>query len=143
MGILLKVERRGLKALLDLSDENCNKVKMNWKAFTSTWLSVSAKEIKFSDHLAKSATPVGLVEPHCAVTPVSIRSMDHLVGVRRRGDLKYGAEAGLMEAFQSLAGQVEKSESEGVAKMATRIGVSLLQQPNSWVLSTAASLYWR
>jgi len=141
--ILLKVERSGLKTLLDLSDENCNKVKINWKAFTSTWLSVSAKEIKFSDHLAKSATTTGLVEPHCAVTPVSIRSMDHLVGVRRRGELKYGAEVGLMEAFQSLAGQVDKSASDGVAKMATRIGVSLLQQPNSWVLSTAASLYWR
>ena len=30
--------------------------------------------------------------------------------------------------------QVDKSVSDGVAKMATRIGVSLLQQPNSWVL---------
>ena len=32
------------------------------------------------------------------------------------------------------ADQVDKSASDGVAKMATRIGVSLLQQPNSWVL---------
>ena len=32
------------------------------------------------------------------------------------------------------ADQVDKSASDGVTKMATRIGVSLLQQPNSWVL---------
>ena len=31
------------------------------------------KKLKIPDHLAKSATTTGLVEPHCAVTPVSIR----------------------------------------------------------------------
>ena len=65
-----KMQGVGLKALLDLSDESCNKVKVsklqliksshdsglipsphlqvNRRAFTSTWLSVSAKEIKLT-----------------------------------------------------------------------------------------------
>jgi len=140
--ILVKPKGSGLKALLDLSDETCNKIKFNWKAFTSTWLSVSAKGVKFSDHLPNPST-AGPIEPHCAVTPVSIRSMDHLVGVRRRGELKYSPEAGLAEAFQNLAGQVDEGVVDKVALMATRIGVNLLHKPNSWILSTAASLYWR
>ena len=31
------------------------------------------KKFLFSDQLAKSPTTAGLVEPHCAVTPVSMR----------------------------------------------------------------------
>ena len=38
------------------------------------------------------------------------------------------------EKWPIPAAQVDKSVSDGVAKMANRIGVSLLQQPNSWVL---------
>ena len=39
--------------------------------------------------------------------------------------------------------QVDKTAPSGLEKMATSIGVNLLLKTDSWVLSTAAALYWR
>ena len=39
--------------------------------------------------------------------------------------------------------QVDKAAPSGLEKMATSIGVNLLLKTDSWVLSTAAALYWR
>lgn len=141
--ILLKVKETEDWKLLEATPEKCEKAKkLNWKAFTSTWLSVSAKDINFAEHLSLPPTP-HLIEPFCAITPVSARSLDHLVGMKRRKELKYSAEVGLLEAFQSLAGKVDKAAPSGLEKMATSIGVNLLLKTDSWVLSTAAALYWR
>ena len=38
---------------------------------------------------------------------------------------------------------MDKTAPSGLEKMATSIGVNLLLKTDSWVLSTAAALYWR
>ncbi len=66
-------------------------------------------------------------------------TLDHLSGVRHRSHLHLASEAGLTEAFQGLTGEVGVSVDE----MATRIANSMEGNATSWVLSTAAALYWR
>jgi hypothetical protein len=41
--------------------------------------------------------------------------------VRRRGDLRYNAEVGLKDAFQSITGKVDTSIKDGGERMAARI----------------------
>ena len=53
------------------------------------------------------------------------RSLDHLSGVKHRKDLRYNAEVGLKEAFQSITGKVDKSVKDGVERMAVRIAFAL------------------
>ena len=53
------------------------------------------------------------------------RSLDHLSGVKNRAKLRYNAEVGLKEAFQSITGKVDKSVKDGVERMASRIAVAL------------------
>ena len=134
-------------SLPSTSPTNCRMVRrlLSPSQFTSTWLSVSAKNINFADFLPPPEDPSGaflLMEPVCEVTPVSMRSLDHLIGVKRRKDIHYLAEVGLKEAFQSLA-QKEENVKETVERMATRIAQGLKKDPKSWILSTGAALYWR
>ena len=116
------------------------------KQFTSTWVGVASKGINFADHLPASleALPdLGQArEPVCEVTPVSLRSLDHLSGVARRREISFVPEAGLREAFESLA----KTGTRGqvtMERMASMIAQGLEENPKSWILSSGASLYWR
>ena len=115
------------------------------KSFTSTWLSVSAKNMNFASHLP--ASELVLTEkwsPMCDVTPPSlrcshryclvtvkdtkvfnVRSLDHLSGMKMKGSLPYQAEVGLKEAFQSLAGKKEEANRESVEKVGARIAYGL------------------
>ncbi|KAK4302085.1 hypothetical protein Pmani_025813 [Petrolisthes manimaculis] len=111
------------------------------KHFTSTWLSVSAKNIDISDYLGASpsaGTP--LEEPICrGDLPASMHTLDHLAGVRHRRLLPHFPEMGLREALQTLTDRAPVS----VDLMATRIARSLKMNETSWVVATAAALYWR
>ena len=122
------------------------KKKSIWKFFTSTWVGVAAKGINFADHLpaaSEAAPDLDLTrEPVCEVTPVSLRSLDHLSGVARRREIVFVAEVGLKEAFESLA----KTGTGGqmtMERMASMIAQGLEENPKSWILSSGASLYWR
>lgn len=122
------------------------KKKSIWKFFTSTWVGVAAKGINFADHLpaaSEAAPDLDLTrEPVCEVTPVSLRSLDHLSGVARRREIIFVAEVGLKEAFESLA----KTGTGGqmtMERMASMIAQGLEENPKSWILSSGASLYWR
>ena len=89
--------------------EECGEAKeVNWNAFTSTWLSVSAKSIDIREYLGDYLEPLEPAElklkPYCSEVPTSLLSMDHLVGVRMRNHLHFASEAGLKEAFQGLLG---------------------------------------
>jgi len=123
--------------------QKCAEIEINWKTFTSTWLSVSAKNINFAEFLPGALASWELEEPECEETRVSLRSLDHLSGVKNRGHLQYNAEVGLKEAFQSITGKVDKSVKDGVERMARRIALAISKKPDSWILSTAAALYWR
>ena len=77
---------------------------MNWDAFTSTWLSVSAKGVDLRDFLvpAEESIEEG-TKPYCSddgAPPVSLLTLDHLIGVNKRADLHFAAETGLRDAFQ-------------------------------------------
>jgi len=78
------------------------------------------------------------LKPFCPEVPTSLLSMDHLVGVRMRDQLQVAPEGGLKEAFQGLLG-----EKKSMEEMATRIAFEMEKNTTSWVLSTAAGLYWR
>jgi hypothetical protein len=45
--------------------------------------------------------------------------------VKRRADLRYNAEVGLKEAFQSITGKVDKGVKDGVERMSARIAQAL------------------
>ncbi|XP_027224243.2 tetratricopeptide repeat protein 17 [Penaeus vannamei] len=111
------------------------------KHFTSTWLSVSAKNIDISDYLVPSpqvGTP--LEEPVCrGDLPASMHTLDHLAGIRHRHLLPHFPEMGLREALQTLTDRTPVP----VELMATRIARSLQKNETSWVVATAAALYWR
>ena len=53
--------------------------------------------------------------------------MDHLSGVKQRKDLNYIGEVGLKEAFQSIAGKLDKNILDGVERMAAKIAFALSQ----------------
>merc|ERR1719474_439791 len=141
--MLLKVTPANNFKMPVATPEKCAEIEINWKTFTSTWLSVSAKNINFGEFLPGVMTGNEFVEPECEDTRVSLRSLDHLSGVRLRKNLRYNAEVGLKEAFQSITGKVDAPVKDGVQKMATRIAQAMMKNPDSWVLSTAAALYWR
>lgn len=132
----------------DTSSERCSalKKKRGVKQFTSTWVGVASKGINFADHLPVSleASPdLGQArEPVCEVTPVSLRSLDHLSGVARRREISFVPEAGLREAFESLAKTGTKGQVT-MERMASMIAQGLEENPKSWILSSGASLYWR
>ena len=51
----------------------------------------------------------------------------------RRGGLRYNAEVGLKDAFQSITGKVDASIKDGVERMAARIAQALAKVIfNSW-----------
>ncbi|KAI9552770.1 hypothetical protein GHT06_020650 [Daphnia sinensis] len=109
--------------------------------FTSTWLSVAAKNIDFKSMLPKSVPSKALVEPVCnASFPVTMATFDHLTGVRHRDKIDYRAESALEEALNALIFDKERIDSEEVARYLT---YALKNNATSWVLTTAASLYWR
>ncbi|XP_068207813.1 tetratricopeptide repeat protein 17 [Palaemon carinicauda] len=111
------------------------------KHFTSTWLSVSAKNIDLSEYLVPNVSPgTPLEEPICrGDLPASMHTLDHLAGIRHRSLLPHFPEMGLREALQTLTDRTPVS----VDQMATRIARSLQKNETSWVVATAAALYWR
>lgn len=142
--ILLKFEVRAKNTVYKATAAECEKMKpVNWNAFTSTWLSVTAKKVDkgFVDSLPEPAQS-NHMDPICPETPVSLLSLDHLAGVKQRKNLKFIAEVGLKEAFKQLTGNKDTGK-EGVSLMATRIARGLRKDTKSWVLSTAAALFWR
>nr|CAH0098536.1 unnamed protein product [Daphnia galeata] len=112
--------------------------------FTSTWLSVAAKNI---DMLPKTLPSKALVEPVCnASFPVTMATFDHLTGVRHRDKIDYRAESALEEALNALIFDKEKIDSDEVARYLTYALKNVCHtfyNATSWVLTTAASLYWR
>ena len=70
---------------------------------------------------------VGKIHQISDLTNNSFRSLDHLSGVRLRKNLRYNAEVGLKEAFQSITGKVDAPVKDGVQKMATRIAQAMMK----------------
>ncbi|XP_067656213.1 tetratricopeptide repeat protein 17-like isoform X4 [Haliotis asinina] len=119
----------------------CSSVKeVDFRVFTSTWLSVTAKGIKLSDHLDFSKVIKHTVEePECSVKMASsVVGFDHLPGVKCRAGLEYSGELGLKDVLQRLGGDDEPIQVAGA-----RIAHALKENATSWVLANLAALYWR
>ena len=100
--IMIKV-REKLSTPQPTESECQNAKEVNWEAFTSTWLSVSAKNIDIREYLGDYLEPLkedSKLKPYCPEVPTSLLSMDHLTGVRMRQYLHTVPESGLREAFQ-------------------------------------------
>ena len=125
-------------------------------AVTSTWLSVTAKNVKLSDYVdfeSKLDAADSPLEPVCPM--VSSRD-GHLTLADLPGDnlpvhilRAYEPERGLRDAFETLGGA-----SEPIELMATRLAITIMTMNESgayadqdggvhWTLSVAAALYWR
>lgn len=139
--VMIKVHEK-FSTVHQPNEEECKNAKeINWSSFTSTWLSVSAKNIDIREFLGDYLSPIDTSKkllPYCDEVPTSLLAMDHLAGVRSRHQLHLASEAGLKEAFQGMIG-----EKRSVEEMAARITLEMQSNATSWVLSTAAALYWR
>ncbi|KAF0312441.1 Tetratricopeptide repeat protein 17 [Amphibalanus amphitrite] len=136
--VLLRVRERA--AAPPPSREQCADIKqINWGQYTSTWLSVSAKNVV----VELVPAPVGVYQPRQPVCPdqfpASMATLDNLSGVRHRRQLLISPETGLREALQTLTADQPRT----VEETATRIAMSMDKNSSSWVLTTAAALYWR
>ncbi|XP_078670323.1 tetratricopeptide repeat protein 17-like isoform X4 [Branchiostoma floridae x Branchiostoma belcheri] len=120
--------------------DDCHRIKkINVQTFTSTWLSVTAKDVNIHDHINfKSKLSGPLVEPVCTADVVSMHTLDHLDGVANRSSLNYGPELGLKEVLQTVGGDMQQAEEVG-----TRIAKALAKNQTSWILLSMAALYWR
>jgi len=91
--------------------------------------------------LPKSVPSHVHAEPLCdSNLAVTMATMDHLTGVRHRDKIDYKGESALEEALNSLIFDKEKIDTDQVALYLTH---AMKQNSTSWVLNTAASLYWR
>ncbi|XP_033752791.1 tetratricopeptide repeat protein 17-like [Pecten maximus] len=119
---------------------DCKDVKdINFKEFTSTWLSVSAKGIDLRKHIDfETVIKRDFEEPYCITDVNSQLDLDSLPGITHSETLNYFAETGLKEVLHKLGG-----ESQPVGVVGTRIAHALKKNSTSWVLTNVAALYWR
>lgn len=120
--------------------KDCRAAKnINFKEFTSTWLSVSAKGIDLRKHIDfETLIKRDFEEPYCITDFSSQLDLDSLPGITHSETLNYFAETGLKEVLQKLGG-----ESQPVDVVGTRIAHALKKNMTSWVLTNVAALYWR
>ncbi|XP_077994523.1 tetratricopeptide repeat protein 17-like [Glandiceps talaboti] len=124
-----------------LSMDECKDIKKaNLKGFTSTWLSVTAKDVNLHEHINFESVLDGtMFEPFCETTlGPSLFTLDHLKGLAERDKIEYSAEQGLKEVLETLGGTSESHDAIG-----TRITHAMASNQSSWVLSNMAALYWR
>ncbi|KAK7486422.1 hypothetical protein BaRGS_00022346, partial [Batillaria attramentaria] len=112
---------------LEWSQEECGSegfdyMNFDFRTFTSTWLSVTAKDVNLADYIDfDEVVKHDYHEPDCVMESVSsVASFDHIPGVAHRHDLQYTPELGLKEVLQNLGGEIEPVNVAG-----TRIAYAL------------------
>ncbi|XP_076450500.1 tetratricopeptide repeat protein 17-like isoform X3 [Babylonia areolata] len=124
----------------DCWSDSFDHASLDFQTFTSTWLSLTAKNVDLSEHMDfEEVIKHDLAEPDCQVdTVASVAAFDHIPGVADRYQLQYAPEDGLKEVLQKLGGEEEPTNVVG-----TRIAHALVENPTSWVVANMAALYWR
>ncbi|XP_041472633.1 tetratricopeptide repeat protein 17-like [Lytechinus variegatus] len=116
--------------------------KLNLKAFYSTWISITAKDMRLDDFIdfhTQLTREELQIQPYCdAKLPASMHTLDHIPAMALRGTLTYEAEQGLKEVIQSINGGYMDHDEVG-----TRVAKLLEKDPESWVATNMAALYWR
>ncbi|CAL1533702.1 unnamed protein product [Lymnaea stagnalis] len=122
-------------------EEDCRgDEQIEFKHFTSTWLSPTAKGINIGDYIDfGTVLKHQLEEPFCQMSQASpIRAMDHLLGVRATTETILDPEVALTQVLQTIGG-----DSESNSVVGTRILQTLSTNSTSWIAFILASLYWR
>ncbi|XP_030845341.1 tetratricopeptide repeat protein 17 [Strongylocentrotus purpuratus] len=116
--------------------------KLNLKAFYSTWVSISAKDMRLDEYIdfRTQLTREELkIQPYCNPDlPTSMHTLDHIPAMAQRRELTYEAEQGLKEVIQTINGGFMDHDEVG-----TRVAKLLQKDPESWVATNMAALYWR
>ncbi|KAK7872505.1 hypothetical protein R5R35_014291 [Gryllus longicercus] len=125
-----------------LSPSECERIhSIDWGQETAIWLSSSGGGIIVESlPIIPSGSNINGQQPECDRTlPPSHLTLDHLAGVRLRHRLQASAESGLRLWLAAALGDPSSKPSE----MAVRLALALQENATSWVLATAAALYWR
>lgn len=116
--------------------------KLNLKAFYSTWVSISAKDMRLDEYVdfrTRLTREELKIQPYCNPDlPTSMHTLDHIPAMAQRRELTYEAEQGLKEVIQSINGGFMDHDEVG-----TRVAKLLQKDPESWVATNMAALYWR
>eukprot|EP00057_Strongylocentrotus_purpuratus_P019322 XP_011673796.1 PREDICTED: tetratricopeptide repeat protein 17 [Strongylocentrotus purpuratus] len=79
------------------------------------------------------------IQPYCNPDlPTSMHTLDHIPAMAQRRELTYEAEQGLKEVIQTINGGFMDHDEVG-----TRVAKLLQKDPESWVATNMAALYWR
>ncbi|XP_022082687.1 tetratricopeptide repeat protein 17-like [Acanthaster planci] len=116
--------------------------KVNLNMFYTTWVSVTAKNVRIEEHIDFQAKLPGKpLVPVCgAEVGASMHTLDHLAGMAGRESLQYTAEQGLDEALEYLRSE---DVAMSISVAGTRIAMALQKNSTSWVLTNLAAVYWR
>ncbi|XP_069702487.1 tetratricopeptide repeat protein 17 isoform X1 [Periplaneta americana] len=126
-----------------LSPGECDRIRsVDWDKLATAWYSASVRHIRLGSQLPtlSRGSERDLLQPHCEMSlPPSPMTMDHIAAVRLRHRLHVNPEPGIAQWLGVLAGDENSSTQE----LGTRIALALQENATSWVLATAAALYWR
>ncbi|XP_071122223.1 tetratricopeptide repeat protein 17-like isoform X6 [Mytilus edulis] len=120
---------------------DCNNLpNIKFSEFTSTFLSVTAKQVDLRKHIDfETVIRRYYEEPVCMTEFSSSLELDNLPGMINRDNLQYQPESGLREVLQKLGGE----PAQRVEVIGTRIANALKKNMTSWILTNVAALYWR
>nr|XP_022913333.1 tetratricopeptide repeat protein 17 [Onthophagus taurus] len=125
-----------------LSHKACQHIRdADWLHFTSMWQSIAARNIDISPYLKPLHKSIKEhVKPRCSNTiPPSSATLDHLTAMVLRNRLPSVPETTLSEWLGLMAGDQHAS----IRELGTKISIALQENTTSWILATAAALYWR
>ncbi|GJQ65171.1 hypothetical protein Trydic_g7312 [Trypoxylus dichotomus] len=125
-----------------LSHKACREIKdADWLHFTSMWQSIAARNVDISPFLKPfDKTVIEHMKPVCSNNvPSSSATLDHLTAMMLRSRLPSLPEQSLFEWLGLMAGDQHASLRE----LGTKITIALQENTTSWILATAAALYWR
>lgn len=124
-----------------LSKTKCNDIKeADWLHFTSLWDAFASRNIDIAPYLMPLLRQASEVRPYCltSVKPESV-ILDKITAMILRRHLPHIPEEGIAKWLGLMASDLEAS----VAELGAKIGTALNENNTSWILATAAALYWR
>jgi tetratricopeptide (TPR) repeat protein len=127
-----------------LSSHACKEIiEADWVHFTSMWQSIAARNIDvgpYLKHLPKNWKKRN-IKPYCSDASVHPGDtlLNHLTSKLLRSKFPNSPDKSLAEWLGIMAGDNRAS----VEELGAKIGLALQENTTSWLLATAAALYWR
>ncbi|XP_063907336.1 tetratricopeptide repeat protein 17 isoform X2 [Zophobas morio] len=127
-----------------LSSHGCKEIiEADWVHFTSMWQSIAARNIDIGPYLKplpKNSKKRG-TKPYCTDGNLNPGEtlLNHLTSKILRSKFPASPDRSLAEWLGIMAGDQKAS----VEELGAKIGLALQENTTSWLLATAAALYWR